>query len=85
MLGRHAVPIQFLAQCVVVVVTARMQHREAIRERLDAQRIAFLHRDEFLHVAISGSFVRIDQMDVDGACARQDDRTVRERVRSDRH
>ncbi len=85
MLGRHAVPIQFLAQRVVVVMTVRMQHREAIRKRCDAQRIALLHCDEFLHVAVSGRFVCIDQMDVDGASARQDDRAIRERVRRDRH
>ena len=50
-----------------MIVTSRMQHRKAIRKRGNTQGIALLHRDEFLHVAVSSRFVCIDQMDVDGA------------------
>ena len=50
-----------------MVVSDRMQDREAFWQRSHAQNIASLHGEKVLHIAICGRFARLDETDVNGA------------------
>eukprot|EP01032_Pedospumella_encystans_P022488 gene22488-25482_t len=81
--GRVFVPVQLLAQRVVVAPAFRVQEGDGVRRTLDDDAVLRLQAGESLHVEVDGDVAPAHDLDLDLARVRQYDGPVRQRVRRD--